>query len=73
VAACLRALGSPGHDEATGRFVHGLPSRPALARRAPELRLVRLDQFVDAHRLLEFWDLSLAQTPKRWRTTVTLE
>jgi hypothetical protein len=37
------------------------------------LRLLRFDQFVDAHWLIEVWDLSFAQTPKHWRTAVTLE
>jgi hypothetical protein len=74
VAACLLALGSPGQRRRNAdASSHGLPSPPALARRAPRLRLVRLDQFVDAHWLLVFWDLSLAQIPKRWRTMVTLE
>ena len=32
-----------------------------------------LGQFVDAHWLLEVWDLSVAETPKRWRTGLTLK
>ena len=39
----------------------------------PALRLLRFDQFVDTHWRIEVEDLSFAQTPKHWRTAVTLE
>jgi hypothetical protein len=67
-------------DEATAKELPPLGLADALelsaliARKAPRRHpRVRLGQFVDADGFLEVWDLSIAETPKRWRTGLTLK